>query len=179
MILILIASIVGALFGVGGTFAYERRKIASGRVEREKDLADASREAAGIVLKAKDEALKMDNERRKEWKRTEDRLAEREQVLDKKFDSLDNRAEKMRTQEGEIEELKDEIHKIRSRQQEKLEKIAGLKKSEAAEKLMQMTERDIKKDLVGLLNKLQNDIDARRRGASSNNSCHRHGTDGK
>jgi len=157
MILILIASIVGALFGVGGTFAYERRKIASGRVEREKDLADASREAAGIVLKAKDEALKMDNERRKEWKRTEDRLAEREQVLDKKFDSLDNRAEKMRTQEGEIEELKDEIHKIRSRQQEKLEKIAGLKKSEAAEKLMQMTERDIKKDLVGLLNKLQND----------------------
>src|SRR5690606_15269547 len=46
---------------------------------------------------------------------------------------------------------------IRTRQQEKLEKIAGLKKKEAAEKLMQMTERDIKNDLTGLIAKLQND----------------------
>lgn len=48
-----------------------------------------------------------------------------------------SRAEKMRVHENEVGELKDEIHKIRSKQQEKLEKIAGLKKSEAAGKLMQ------------------------------------------
>ena len=53
--------------------------------------------------------------------------------------------------------LKNEIRDIRSRQQEKLEKIAGLKKKDAADKLMQMTERDIKQDLVGLVSKLQHD----------------------
>lgn len=157
MIEAIIASAVGVLLGVGGTFAYERQMTAKSKSKREKQLADASKEAADIVLKAKDEAVKLDNERRKEWKRTEDRLAEREVVLDKKFDDLDRRAEKMRTQESEIEELKDEIHKIRAKQQEKLEKIASLKKSEAAEKLMKMTERDIKKDLLGLVSKLQND----------------------
>ena len=54
-------------------------------------------------------------------------------------------------------QFKDDIREIRTRQQEKLEKIAGLKKKEAAEKLMAMTERDIKNDLMGLISKLQRD----------------------
>lgn len=157
MIEAIIASIVGIFFGVGGTVVYERQRVEKGKLKREKQLADATREASDIVLRAKDEAVKLDSERRKEWKRTEDRLADREKTLDKKLDELDRRSEKVRTQESEIEELKDEIHKIRAKQQEKLEKIASLKKSEAAGKLMQMTERDIKKDLIGLVTKLQHD----------------------
>lgn len=157
MIEAIIASAVGIFFGVGGTITYERRRVATGKAKREEQIAEASREASKIVLEAKDEVLKLENERRKEWKQTEDRLADREKTLDKRLDELDRRNEKVRTQEGEIEELKSEIHKIRDKQQEKLEKIAGLKKSEAAEKLMQMTERDIKKDLIGLVNKLQHD----------------------
>lgn len=157
MILAIVTSIVGIFLGIGGTYVYEKQLATKTKLKREKELADASKEAAAIVLSAKDEALKLENERRKEWKRSEDRIAEREKVLDKKFDDLDRRAEKMRAQESEVEELKEDIHKIRAKQQEKLEKIAGLKKSEAADKLMQMTERDIKKDLLGLVNKLQND----------------------
>jgi ribonuclease Y len=38
-----------------------------------------------------------------------------------------------------------------------LEKIAKLSKADAADKLMQMTERDIRHDLVGLVDKLQNE----------------------
>ncbi len=63
----------------------------------------------------------------------------------------------MRAHEDEVDNLKNEIRDIRSRQQEKLEKIAGLKKKDAADKLMQMTERDIKQDLAGLVSKLQHD----------------------
>ena len=63
----------------------------------------------------------------------------------------------MRAHEDEVDNLKNEIRDIRTRQQEKLEKIAGLKKKDAADKLMQMTERDIKQDLVGLVSKLQHD----------------------
>jgi ribonuclease Y len=89
--------------------------------------------------------------------KTETRLAERETSLDKKMDELDRRGERLRKQEDEVETLKSEIRDIRSRQQEKLEKIAGLKKQDAADKLMQMTERDIKQDLTGLVAKLQNE----------------------
>lgn len=153
----IIAAVLGVVFGVGGTVAYEKRREAAGKTTAEKEIAKAKSKASDIVLKAKDEALELENERRKEWKKTESRLAERETSLDKKIDELDRRAEKLRKQEDEVETLKGEIREIRTRQQEKLEKIAGLKKKDAAEKLMQMTERDIKEDLTGLVAKLQNE----------------------
>ncbi len=160
----IIAAIIGLLAGAGGTVVYERRQRGSGKRKGDQALADAKLKASDIVLKAKDEALKFvedakreDGDRRKNLDKTESRLAEREGTLDKKLDELDKRAEGLRTQEDEVEGLKNEIRDIRTRQQEKLEKIAGLKKKEAAEKLMEMTERDIKEDLVGLVDKLQND----------------------
>ena len=153
----IVAAILGVIFGVGGTIAYEKRRTLEGKNTAEKEIAQAKAKATDIVLKAKDEAIELENERRKEWQRTEKRLADREASLVDKIDQLDKRAEKLRSQEDEVEGLKQEIRDIRTRQQEKLEKIAGLKKQEAAEKLMEMTERDIKHDLVGLVSKLQHD----------------------
>lgn len=153
----ILAAIVGAVLGAGGTVAYEKRRVAEGKNKADQEIAHAQTKASEIVLHAKDEALQLENERRREWKKTENRLADREVSLDNKLDQLDKRSDKLRTQEDEVEELKVEIRAIRTKQQEKLEKIAGLKKSEAAEKLMQMTESDIKQDLVGLVNKLQHD----------------------
>ena len=160
----IIAAIIGLLAGAGGMVAYTRTKAAGGKQKADQLIAEAKHKASDIVLKAKDEAVKLaedakkeENERRRTWEKTESRLADRESSLDRKLDELDRRAENLRAQEDEVESLKNEIREIRTRQQEKLEKIAGLKKKEAAEKLMEMTERDIKQDLMGLVNKLQND----------------------
>lgn len=157
MIEVIIAAAIGAGAGAAGLVGYQRTRQINGKNQIERDLADAKTKASDIVLKAKDEALKIENERRKEWQKTENRLADREKTLDNKLEELDRRTEKLRTHEDEVDNLKNEIRDIRSRQQEKLEKIAGLKKKDAADKLMQMTERDIKQDLVGLVSKLQHD----------------------
>lgn len=160
----IIAALIGVFAGVGGTVAYERQRRTNAKHKADQVIADAKNKAGDIVLKAKDEAVKLANDakkeetdRRKTWDKTESRLADRETNLDKKLDELDKRAESLRSQEDEVEDLKNEIRDIRTRQQEKLEKIAGLKKKEAAEKLMEMTERDIKQDLTGLVSKLQNE----------------------
>ncbi len=153
----LIAAVVGIVFGAGSTIVYERQQGARGKVKADKEIAHAMTKASNIVLKAKDEAMVIENERRREIKKIENRLADRELNLDRKLDELDKRNEKLRKHEDEVEALKNEIREIRTKQQDKLEKIAGLKKKEAAEKLMQMTERDIKHDLVGLIEKLQKD----------------------
>lgn len=157
MIEVIIVAAIGAGVGAAGLVGYQRTRQINGKNQIERDLADAKTKASDIVLKAKDEALKIENERRKEWQKTENRLADREKTLDNKLEELDRRAEKLRAHEDEVDNLKNEIRDIRSRQQEKLEKIAGLKKKDAADKLMQMTERDIKQDLVGLVSKLQHD----------------------
>lgn len=157
MIEVIIAAMVGVSAGAGGFVVYQRTRQAKGKSQIERDIAAAKTKASDIVLKAKDEALRIENERRKDWQKTENRLADREKTLDNKIDELDKRAEKLRAQEDEVDTLKNEIRDIRVKQQEKLEKIAGLKKKDAAEKLMQMTERDIKNDLTSLVSKLQHD----------------------
>lgn len=157
MIEAIIAALVGIGAGVGGTVVYGRTRVASSKQKAEQALAKAQEKASEIVLKAKDEAIELENERRKEIKKIEDRLGERETNLDKKLDELDKRTEKLRTQEDEVESLKSEIRELRTKQQEKLEKIAKLTKKEASEKLLEMTERDIKHDLAGLISKLQKD----------------------
>lgn len=160
----IIAAVVGALLGVGGTTIVSQRRATGGAQKAEKLVADAKIKASDIVLKAKDEAVKLaeegqksEDERRRELKKAEDRVADREINLDRKLEELDQRSEKLRAHEDDVESLKNEIREIRTKQQDKLEKIAKLSKKDAAEKLMQMTERDIKDDLSGLVVKLQKD----------------------
>lgn len=153
----IVFALVGVLLGGGGAIVYKEQQAKGKKLKAEKDIVKAQEKATALVDKAKRDADELEKERRREIKKTESRLADREINLDKKLDELDKRAEKLRRHEDEVEDLKGEIRDIRSRQQEKLEKIAGLKKKDAAEKLMQMTERDIKNDLTGLIAKLQKD----------------------
>lgn len=168
----ILLAIIGVVLGAGGSYVYTGRKGANASAAADKIVADAKHKASDIVLKAKDESMKLadeakkeDDERRKEFKKAENRIADRETNLDRKLDELDKRAERLRKQDDEVESLKDEIRTIRTKQQDKLEKIAKLTKKDAADKLMQMTERDIKNDLLGLVSKLQKDamLDAEER----------------
>lgn len=160
----IVLALVGIGLGFGASAAVNRQRLSQADEKAQRELKKAKQEADKLVTKAKEEALELaeaarkeDQTRRKEFKDIEKRLLDREEALDKKLDTLDKRSESLRKGEAELEELKDEIRKIRGKQQEKLEKIAKLTKAEAADKLMAMTERDIKNDLLGLINKLQND----------------------
>ena len=161
----IIAAVAGLAVGAGGIFVYNKRNENGGKNKAEDLVRKAKHEASEIVLAAKKEATKLsekgqneENERRKEWKRTENRLAERETALDAKLDQLEKKTEKLAREEKELEDLKGEVREIRAKQHEKLEKIAGLSKQEAREKLMKMTENDIRQDLVGLVAKEQKEI---------------------
>ena len=160
----IVLAIVGIGVGFGTSTVVTKRKLGSAEEAAEKELKKAKKEAEKQMEDARaeatkliDEARKEDQTRRKEYKDIEQRLVNREESLDKKLDDLDKRSEALRKNEDEAEELKNEIRAIRTKQQDKLEKIAKLTKIDAADKLMKMTERDIKNDLLGLVNKLQNE----------------------
>lgn len=164
IVLAIVLALAGLAVGAGGGVVVTRRQSGQAAEDAKKELTKAKKEAAETIRKAEEEAArkaeearKDEQKRRNELKEIEQRLLSREDSLDKKIDGLDKRSEKLRATETEVEELKNEIRQIRAKQQEKLEKIAKLTKAEAAEKLMQMTERDIKNDLMGLVAKLQNE----------------------
>ncbi len=162
--LAVVGATVGLVVGAGASTIITKRKTGAASDQAAKELEKAKKEASKLVNDARGESLKLaeearkdDQSRRRELKDLESRLVTREESLDRKLDELDNRNEKLRKGEDEIEDLKNEIRAIRTKQQEKLEKVAKLSKEEAAEKLMQMTERDIRNDLTGLISKLQNE----------------------
>jgi ribonuclease Y len=164
IVLTIVLTIVGLAAGAGGAYTYEQQRNKSKAEEAKKELAKAKKEADSLVRKAQeeaaervDEARKDEKKRRDEIKDLEQRVLDRQVSLDKKLDELDKRAENLRKGESEVDALKNEIREIRTKQQEKLEKIAKLSKSDASDKLMQMTERDIRNDLLGLINKIQNE----------------------
>lgn len=161
---LVLALSAGIIAGFGGNSVLAKKKLGSAEDQAKKELAKAKKEANKLIDEAREqattaaeEARKLEQTRRKELKEIEQRLLGREESLDKKLDDLDKRSENLRKAEDEVESLKNEIRAIRTKQQEKLEKVAKLTKAEAAEKLMQMTERDIRNDLLGLVNKLQNE----------------------
>jgi ribonucrease Y len=160
----IVLAVAGLGIGFGANTVLTRRKIGSAQEQADKALSKAKKEANKLLDEAREEAgritdqtRKEDQARRREYKDLEQRLVSREETLDKKLDDLDKRTERLRQGEAEVEELKDEIRAIRQKQQEKLEKIAKLSREDAAQKLMQMTERDVRNDLTGLVAKLQNE----------------------
>ena len=155
----ILIALVSLAVGGGGAFAYTKVQSAQKGAKADKILANAQNKASDIILKATETAKKEADELRRDLKKSEDKVAEREHAIVSKIEELDKRAEKIRASDSDIDKLKDEVRDIRDKQQEKLEKIAKLSKKEAAEKLMAMTERDVKGDLTGLVTKLQREAE--------------------
>jgi ribonuclease Y len=156
------ASLVGGAAAVTYTNYSNRLHSKSAGDKASKILSEAQVAAKEITLEAKTEALRVaegskreEKERRAGITQTEQQLLSRQSSLDQKLDELDRRSEKQRKHEADLDNLKDELREIRTKQQENLEKIAKLSKDEAKDKLLKMTERDIKADLVKLVEKLQ------------------------
>lgn len=156
--------LIGLGTGFGAHIVLNNRQAGSAKDNADKQLEKAHKEAEKIKSKARedaanlaDEARKDEQTRRRELKDLEQRIITREESLDRKLDELDKRTDSLRKSEDEVEKLKNEIRDIRTHQQQKLEKVAKLSREDAAQKLMQMTERDISNDLVGMINKMQNE----------------------
>ena len=159
-----ILTVAGLVIGFFGNQLITKKRIKTSENLAKNEVDKAKKEADKIINKAHQDSIKLledskeeDQKRRIESQKLEKRLIDRQENLDKKLEELDRRQENVRKSEDEIEKLKNEIRDIRLKQQEKLEKISKLSKTEAAQKLMEMTEKDIRNDLVGLVNKLQNE----------------------
>ncbi|MEI6741654.1 MAG: ribonuclease Y [bacterium] len=164
LIYAILALMVGGGVGYGANIVVTKQKTNDADNKAKKMLDEAKEDAKKKVLEAKEEAIKIaeeskkeERERRNKHDASEKRVADRETLLDNKFDQIEKRTDNLNRSEKEIEAIKDEIRAIRTRQEENLQKIAKLKKEDAQAKLMEMTERDIKNDLVEYIEKRKRD----------------------
>jgi ribonuclease Y len=156
---IVIISLAAFIVGGGLGFLIFRlitgRKIDSAKGKAEKIVADAKSESKEILISAKDESLKLKEEIKKELALKEKEIAElerslrgREVGLDRKFDQLETERKNVVKKSDEVENLKQTLRDLRTKQEESLERIAKMNKEEAKQVLLNLVEKEGKEELV-------------------------------
>lgn len=165
--------IVGAAIGFFAYRLYSQNKIGVAKREASRIIEEANLEAKTIrkdgMIEAKEEKNRMridfeneTRERKQDWQRTENRLAQKESALEKKEEQLDKKdaaldrkieeAEKTQKQIEETKErikgIEEELNNAQSRMQQELERVAGMTKEEASAELKNALLDSVKKDAV-------------------------------
>ena len=159
----IIAAVIALILGAVIGFCY-RKQIAEAKIgvaeKRANDIVeDAKKEAEAkkkeILLEAKEESIRTMNElekearyRRNELSRTERRLVQKEETLDRKADAYEKREEQMNRKLEDLEKQKEEVEKLHEKQLQELERISGFTSEEAKNYLLAMVENDVKHESI-------------------------------
>lgn len=169
IITVIVAIGVGAL-GVLGGYIYRKnvaeRTIGSAEQKARNLILDAENRSETIkkevTLEAKEEAHRVRNEvdkevkeRRLEVQRSERRLAQKEEVIDRKLNGIEKREEKISKVEKEIASEKEEIDSIFERKIAELEKISGYTAEEAKEMLLEGMEKECRHDASQMIKEIE------------------------
>lgn len=150
----IIASIIGGIVGICGTFALLKYALKWVNVEdipeeaiesaakkmMSKKFADAEEE----ITELREREEKRLKEIRKENAEHEEILVEREKSLNKRSKILDDKSEELARKEKELKALSEKIEETRTSLKAELEKLSGLSREEATEKLKAEIAEDLK-----------------------------------
>ena len=162
MIPVLIAFSAGSVIGYFGRQFLAQKQVESAEAKVKKIFTDAKDEAAEILLKAKNSAVKTledakqeEAEKSKQIIRSEQRLDKKEEALDKKTEEIEKQKTVLQNKGNQIMKIKEDVDKIKEEQIEKLEKIAEINKEEAKEIIVNKAEEDNKEELIKKIEQLK------------------------
>jgi len=146
-IVVFIAAAIAAVVGIAIGFM-ARRMVASNAVRHaeqysERLVAEARAKQKELVLEGKDEALHLRRaaeeearEQRATLQRSERRLLDREEALDRKVASLEARDQAISQRQAELEAERHRLRELQDRQIAELERVSGLTSAEARQALI-------------------------------------------
>ena len=151
----LAALIVGGVLGFVILRLVSGRKINGAKIRADKIVFEAKTQSKEFLVEAKDEALKFKEEIKKELAPKEKEIADlerslrnREVGLDRKFDQLEFERKNLVKKGSEVDNIKQTLRDLRTKQEESLERIAKMNKDEAKQVLLGLIEKEGKEELV-------------------------------
>ena len=171
VIAVVITLIVTAVLTYFITTAYHKN-VANAKIgnaeDRAREIIDEAVKTAETkkreaMLEAKEESIRVKNdldkevkERRAEIQRSERRVVQKEENLDKKLESIERREAGFAAKEEEINKQKAQIAKLNEERLQELERISGLTSEQAKEYLLKTVEDDVKLDTAKLIKEMEN-----------------------
>lgn len=156
-ILIIEAGVIAG--AIGFAFGYIARnyvaKIRRGTIEQEVDslILNAKKEAHKI----EEESLKRAQEMRAELEKSEDRIEKQEERLDRREAELTKELEVLRAKSKELEEVRERIAEKEKSIAKAYEQISGITREEAKEILLAKVSRESEEDIHSRILKLSRD----------------------
>ncbi len=157
-----------AALGIGAVVGYYARLfIALGKrrsieIDIKQMLVGAKEEAQSVIEGAKKKAEEKDVELRnleraktEDFKRTEERLIKKEELLDARQTEIDKEVENLKLQAEEIRRIKERADALVLERETSLEKIAHLTREEARASLVLDLEKQYEEDLLVRMQKLE------------------------
>ena len=147
VVVIVAAAAVAMIAGIVIGFV-ARRFVATSAVKHaeqysQRIIAEAHAKQKEIVLEGKDEALHLRRaaedearEQRANMQRSERRLLDREEALDRKVAALEEREQGLQARAAELDAERAKVADLRQRQLEELERVSGLTAAEARQSLI-------------------------------------------
>ena len=171
VIAVVITLIVTAVLTYFITTAYHKN-VANAKIgnaeDRAREIIDEAVKTAETkkreaMLEAKEESIRVKNdldkevkERRAEIQRSERRVVQKEENLDKKLESIERREAGFAAKEEEINKQKAQIARLNEERLQELERISGLTSEQAKEYLLKTVEEDVKLDTAKLIKEMEN-----------------------
>ena len=171
VIAVVITLIVTAVLTYFITTAYHKN-VANAKIgnaeDRAREIIDEAVKTAETkkreaMLEAKEESIRVKNdldkevkERRAEIQRSERRVVQKEENLDKKLESIERREAGFAAKEEEINKQKAQTAKLNEERLQELERISGLTSEQAKEYLLKTVEEDVKLDTAKLIKEMEN-----------------------
>lgn len=152
---------IGLILGYLISWLISRYKTNTAKKRAEELIKNAKIKQQEIYFHAKEEALKIieeakreERERRRELKYAEERLEKRQSLFDKKLLELEEKQRELNEKAKNLEAAKEKIKELYSEAVKKLENIAGFTKEEAKKYLLEKVEETYKNDILERINKL-------------------------
>lgn len=160
--------VIGLL--AGGLVGYEVRKsLVTKRTKHaeasaNKILEEANSQKKEILLNAKDESLKIITEAKEEEKKRRDylgileqKLLNKEDVLDKKVQDIEKVKDGIEKSKEDLEKTKESIGEMKKKEEEELLKISKMSKDEAKEVLLANVEKEMSPELIKKIKQMEQD----------------------
>ncbi|QQG45657.1 MAG: ribonuclease Y [Candidatus Sungiibacteriota bacterium] len=140
--------------------AQQRKSTIEGKLKK---LIDDSRaESKEILLEAKEKAAKVleeakseEKERLAQVRRLEERLMEREAMVDRRVQEFEKKEKDFEERVAKVKEIKAEVEARREEILKELERVSGLSKDQAIGELMKRIEKEHAEDLMMRIKKLE------------------------
>jgi ribonucrease Y len=107
------------------------------------------------TIRSKGEIDKEIKERRAELQRSERRIAQKEESIERKMDAIETRELNFVAKEEEIKRQKAEVSKLNEERVQELERISGLTSEQAKDYLLKTVEEEVKHDTAKLIKELE------------------------